>query len=380
MSQAILSPSLLPRRHRGFLAVVLGLLLALTAPGAASFAQTTADPSYETTVSWSVRPADTAQGTGRPNFAYELAPGGTVGDALIVTNRSVDPIDLGIYAADGFLTADGTLDILAGGEPSTELGSWVDIDVPELTLASGQTVEIPFTVAVPAEASPGDYAAGVVASMLVTGDDGTITERRLGSRIHLRVLGDLVPALSVTNVSVDYHGTANPIEGGAATVTYTLVNDGNTRLSPDVDVSVAGPFGWAPVTAAEEVPDLLPRSSIERTVELASVPPLALLTADVTATSTVVSPGITTDAVLPEPLVSNGSAATAAVPWTVLAILLVIAALVFWRIRAHKRAKAQHQRAIDDAVAAAKAELATAEPTDATAPVPAGSGAAPNSP
>ena len=138
-------------------------------------------------MTWSVKPADTAQGRDRPNYAYDLPPGGTVGDALYVANRSPQPITLTVYAADGFLTEDGALDILAGGVASTDLGSWVQIETAELTLDSGASAEVPFTIAVPADASPGDYAAGVVASMLVTADNGTITERRLGSRVHLRV-------------------------------------------------------------------------------------------------------------------------------------------------------------------------------------------------
>ena len=170
MSQAPLSPTSPHRRsRRALLPMLLGLALALAAPATVTHAAAAVES--ETMVSWSVRPADTAQGRDRPNFAYELNPGGTLGDALFVTNRSAEPIVLDVYAADGFLTPDGSLDILAGGEESTELGSWVDIDANQLTLASGESAEVPFSVAVPPETPPGDYAAGVVASMLVTADN-----------------------------------------------------------------------------------------------------------------------------------------------------------------------------------------------------------------
>ncbi|KSU51906.1 hypothetical protein [Microbacterium enclense] len=341
--------------------------LAAAAPSAALAA---AAPSADTTVTWSVKPADTAQGRDRPNYAYDLPPGGTVGDALYVANRSPQPITLTVYAADGFLTEDGALDILAGGVASTDLGSWVQIETAELTLDSGASAEVPFTIAVPADASPGDYAAGVVASMLVTADNGTITERRLGSRVHLRVQGDLAPALTVNDVAVDYHGTANPVEAGSATVTYTLTNTGNTRLDPNVDVALGGPFGLARVSAADDAPELLPGSSLQRTVEVASVVPLGLLAADVTATSQVVSRTLAgAEPSTLDPLVSAGSAATAAMPWTALAILAVLAAFVVWRIVAARRRKAAHARELAAAVAAARAEAAPA--TDAE-PVPAG--------
>lgn len=358
MSQAKSSPVRLLLSLVAASALLLGtpaVASATAAPSAAS--ATAAAPSADTAVTWSVKPADTAQGRDRPNYAYDLAPGGTVGDALYVANRSPQPITLSVYAADGFLTEDGSLDILAGGVASTDLGSWVSIETPELTLDSGASAEVPFTVTVPADASPGDYAAGVVASMRVTADNGTITERRLGSRVHLRVQGDLAPALTVGDVVVDYHGTASPIESGSATVTYTLTNTGNTRLDPAVDVALGGPFGLAGVTADDDAPELLPGSSLQRTVEVAGVVPLGLLAAEVTATSQVVSrtlAGAEPSAL--DPLVSEGAASTAAMPWTALAILLVLALFVAWRIVAARRRKAAHARELAAAVAAARAE------------------------
>lgn len=343
-----------PRPLRLLLSFITGLALMLGSPLAASAA---AAPSPDTTVTWSVKPADTAQGRDRPNYAYDLMPGGTVGDALYVANRSPQPITLRVYAADGFLTDDGALDILAGGVESTDLGSWVSIASPELTLDSGASAEVPFTVAVPADAAPGDYAAGIVASMLVTADNGTITERRLGSRVHLRVQGELAPALAISDVVVDYHGTANPAETGSATVGYTLTNTGNTRLDPDAEVALGGPFGWARVTAADDAPELLPGSSLERTVEVAGIVPFVLLSADVTATSQVVSRTLAgAEPSTLDPLVSQGTATTAAVPWTALAILAVIALLVAWRIVAARRRRAAHAREIAAAVAAARAD------------------------
>lgn len=361
-----------PRSLRILVSFLAGLALLLGTPVAASAA---AAPSAETTVTWSVKPADTAQGRDRPNYAYDLLPGGTVGDALYVANRSPQPITLRVYAADGFLTEDGALDILAGDAESTDLGSWVSIESSELTLDSGASAEVPFTVAVPADAAPGDYAAGIVASMLVTADNGTVTERRLGSRVHLRVQGDLAPSLAVGEVAVDYHGTANPAEAGSATVTYTLTNTGNTRLDPNVEVALGGPFGWARVTAADDAPELLPGSSLERTVEVAGVVPLVLLSADVTATSQVVSRTLAgAEPSTLDPLVSQGAAATAAVPWTALVILAVIVLLVAWRIVAARRRRAAHAREIAAAVAAARADAAgtDAAGTDADADADAG--------
>ncbi|GAA1941210.1 DUF916 domain-containing protein [Agromyces allii] len=308
----------------------------------------------DTTVSWSVRPADTLQGTGRPNFAYEALPGQSVSDAILVTNRSTTGIELDVYAADGFLTADGSLDILPKGEESEELGSWVAVGSPNISLASGETVEIPFEVAVPDDAPPGDYAAGLVASMSVDAE-GVVTERRLGSRIHLRVLGDLVPSLAVTDVSVAYTGTPVPFAPGDGSVTFTLTNTGNTRLDPDAIVTISGPFGLAPVTVrGADLSELLPGSSMEHTVQVAGVAPLGLVTAQVAAGAEAVArPG---DTEAPPAVAGVSASATGwAVPWTSLAFVLLVAGIVTWWLLARRRAKKARAKDIAAAVAAALA-------------------------
>ncbi len=91
-----------------------------------------------------------------------------------------------------------------------------------------------------------------------------------------------------------------------------------------------------------------------------------LLSADVTATSQVVSRTLAgAEPSTLDPLVSQGAAATAAVPWTALAILAVIALLVAWRVIAARRRRAAHAREIAAAVAAARAD---ADGTDAAVP------------
>jgi len=328
----------------------------LLAPAAPAAADEEPDES-STTVQWGFRPADTAQGTDRPNFAYSLPPGGSVKDAVVVTNHGDEPLALGVYAADGFLTDDGTLDLLPAGEESTALGAWITLAEPEVEIPAQESVEVPFTLSVPDDATPGDYAAGVVSSLVVVADDGVTTDRRLGSRLHLRVQGDLAPAIAVDDVRVEYDGTLNPVAPGTATVTFTLTNEGNTRVAPATSLRVAGPFGLAGTSAvAVDVPELLPGSSLERTVEVDGVWPLVRATATLTVGGEVVPlPGAVPD---PQVVVTGvtASAATWAVPWVALALLLLVVVLVVLRVRARRRARTAQARAVDAAVAAALAE------------------------
>ncbi len=316
-----------------------------------------ADVEPSQTVQWGVRPGDTAHGVDRPNFAYELAPGGSLTDSIVVSNHGDAPLTLGVYAADGYLTDDGTLDLLPAGEESTALGSWIALDSAEIEIAPQEQAEVPFTVTVPADATPGDYAAGVVSSLVVVAEDGVTTDRRLGSRVHLRVQGDLAPVLAVDDVRLTYDGTLNPFAAGTATVTFTVTNEGNARIAPTAAVRVTGPFGLGATPALDvEVPELLPGSSVERTVEVDDLWPLFREVATLTVGGEVVPlPGS-----VPDPTdVVPGVTATAvvwAVPWVALGLLVVVVLLVVRRVRARRRARASQQRAVEQAVAAALAE------------------------
>ncbi|TQJ31166.1 DUF916 domain-containing protein [Microbacterium sp. SLBN-146] len=355
-------------RPRGFrvLRWTIALALATGSISAGASVAVAAPAEDDTTVSWSARPADTAQGSGRPNFSYEALPGAMFSDAILVTNRGSSPITLEVYAADGFLTADGSLDLLARSEPSTELGSWIDLGQDSITLAGGETTEVPFEVVIPSTVQPGDYAAGVVASMSVESDSGVITERRLGSRMHLRVAGDIVPSLTVSDVRIDYQGELNPFAAGAATVTFALTNTGNARIAPGGSVDVSGLFGWGATTVSlADVPELLPGSSLERTIEVDGVLPLFFTTADVSVGGDVVQrPGAPVGDALAVTAVA-ASASTWTIPWTALAVLLVVIGLVVWLIVSRRRAKRTRQREVDEAVAAA---LAARDAADADAP------------
>ncbi len=98
----------------------------------------------------------------------------------------------------------------------------------------------------PADATPGDHPAGVVAAPARAEGDGSAVafDTRVGARLHLRVAGDLAPALALTDLRATYEPSWNPFAPGALRVEYSLANEGNVRLGADTQAGVAGLFGW----------------------------------------------------------------------------------------------------------------------------------------
>jgi hypothetical protein len=240
-----------------------------------------------------------------------------------------------IYAKDAFNTAEGGFDILAADKASTDVGGWLTLEQSTVRVPARSGLAVPFTLTVPANATPGDHAAGVVASLATTGTPGdgrnVLVDHRVGSRVYLRVPGALDPSLTIDDVVVGYQPVVNPIGSGDLDVTFTITNAGNNRLKGNQKVTISGPLGRVlDERVLEDLPELLPGTSVRRT-ERFQVPPLVRLSADVTVTP-VVGAGRPGDEA---PESTTRSASVWAIPWTFLALVAVV--IIAWRVRARMR-------------------------------------------
>ena len=341
-----------PRLLAATLAPLLAAAAALVGVPAAASAATD-------DVTWTVRTASNSLGADRTNFSYALNPGAHLDDGIVVANRGTETVELDVYAADGYTTSTGALDLRLAAEAPVGVGKWIVVPEHHVSVPAGQTVEVPFTVDIPADATPGDYAGGVVTSLTVADQCANVNvDRRLGIRTGIRVGGDLAPALAVEGLGVDWDGGLVPFLFGDATVHYSLHNTGNVSLTAGEADVVAGPFGWGEVTAApgEPAPTLLPGESWQRDVRVPAVAAMGLVWASVTATPTVTdASGSTSDL---DPV--TASAMGWAVPWPILvALLLIVAAVVFgprWLRARRRRRQAAEDARVAEAVARSLAE------------------------
>lgn len=270
--------------------------------------------------SWSVETADTRQGEGRANYAYEVDPGDVISDRLVVTNTGTDDLDLALYAADAFTTPEGVLDLRLADDPKVDSGSWIALRVESLALAPGESADVPFRITVPDDARPGDHPAGIVTSLL-TSDAGSplSLDRRLGMRVHLRVSGELAPAVEVRDATAEFTASWNPFAGGTVTVSYTLANTGDTRLTASDAVALAGPLGvGGAALSPQATAEVLPGSELAVVRTLEDVAPLGWLGGSLTVAPAAVGVGAQAlDAVTVD-------VSTATLSWTLLALLVLV--------------------------------------------------------
>lgn len=297
------------------------LAIAIAALGALIMLPAATAHAEDESVGIAIAPVDSkGRDNGRSRFTYQVDPGQEIKDYVRVSNVGTSKLKVTVFATDAYNADNGDFALLDTVEEPTGAGSWVSFSgkpTLTLTLGRGKSTTIPFTVTVPADATPGDHPAGILASATTAGD--LTVERRIANRMYVRVSGDLQPSLTVSSISGVHHGGLNPADGSAA-VTATITNNGNVALEGVVTLSATTWFGiGVGSTAREELSELLPGNTRTVSFELDGVPQVGYATVTMLLQS-----AISGDAPDPGPLpVVEREVFVLAIPWAVAAALLL---------------------------------------------------------
>jgi hypothetical protein len=276
-----------PRYRIAAAAAATGQAAAAAVPGAA--AAVPAEPAPATgNGAWSVGPANRSAAPGaRPFFAFEAPAGSTVRDVVRITNLTGAPITFEVYGADAYNTPrDAGFALRTAEETPREVGAWISLKSAKQKIPAHAAKEIPFTLKIPANATPGEHIGGIVAlntaieSVQRTGGARIGIRRAVGARVFLRVAGPLTPGLRADGLGVARTEPLVPfVRHGRGTVRYTVVNTGNQRISPTARVRATGLFGrevkrWPD----RHLPEILPGERTEITLPWNDPPSLDAVT------------------------------------------------------------------------------------------------------
>ncbi|MGF3057495.1 hypothetical protein [Microbacterium sp. YY-01] len=305
------------------------LLLHPVAAFASPVAQAEDDPMGD--ISWSIQPSSAEGPDGRDALIYTLGLGESVTDYIGVSNLGDESLTVQVYAMDAIMTADGAFSLPPAASAPTDLGSWVGFSGDGMyTIEPGTRIDIPFLLTVPENASPGDHAAGIVASVTTAaGSDNAApnmsVDRRVGVRMYLSIPGDVLPAVDVTDVAVSHQaGWSLHVP---ATIEYTVRNTGNVRVRGTATITTAAPWGSAlsdPITV--DLPDLLPGAEVTLSAEVPQVGTAGIITGAVD-----LAPQTDQGTVEGE---HHATGSVVSIPWLiVLATLALIALIVLVTVR-----------------------------------------------
>ncbi|PJJ56357.1 uncharacterized protein DUF916 [Mumia flava] len=277
---------------------------------------------------WSVTPtpADDSSPTPRSYFVLEGAPGATLTDKVRIRNFTKRALTFSIYGADGYNTTEGGFFALRGLEfPQKDVGAWVTVPVQTVKVAKKTQVDVPITIRIPDNATPGDHVGGIVA--LNGAVEGTTEadglevglKRAVAARLYLRVSGPTMPAVEVTDIELEHdRGALGWTGSSSGTVSYTVTNTGNLRLSPQSVITLSGlPSRELDAVESAGVVDLLPGQSARLNAEVEGIGPFDRVTTTVTLTTA-------------EGIGDVGETTTWVVPWVLIAVVLALLALGAW--------------------------------------------------
>lgn len=263
---------------------------------------------------------------------------------MALLNYSSVPLTLQVYARDAVETTGGGFGLLPAAATSRGVGAWITgppgdaaVQVPPETAPGkpSQTV-VPFTLQVPADAQPGDHVGGILATLQTEGKNSSgqevILDQRVGTRVFVRVSGQIVPKVTVTSVDANYGGTINPFGQGTVDVHYTVNNAGNVDLGlTGQSVTVSGLVADTHHVQLGDIQLLLPGSSVSEVAVVHGVWPQIRLHSTVTVLPVIVNgTGV-------EPVEAvSASASGWAVPWALLVVILVILIIVVYFRRRRK--------------------------------------------
>lgn len=204
---------------------------------------------------WAVFPISGDGPTRRTNFSYDLGPGDSITDDVTVANLTDKPIHFAVYSADAYNTGPtAALAVRTRRDKRTDASRWVSFpgSTPAelaITVEPKRQVNIPFTIRVPRNASPGDHSGGISALDTDTDlkKDGTVSvavENAVAVPVFVRVSGPTEPSIDVRFARVHSSPPVAVVAGGGSTsAEYAIVNDGNLRLRPVVRASIKDAFG-----------------------------------------------------------------------------------------------------------------------------------------
>jgi WxL Interacting Protein, peptidoglycan binding domain len=296
--------------------------------------ETTAEPpAPPDTPAFAVQPSGPDGPSGRDYFTYRLEPGEVFGDTVAVSNLGDAPVRFALYATDATTAEGAAFALLREEDEPIDVGTWIRLAAEEYEVPAGTRIDVPFSLTVPADASPGDHVGAIVAQPLIgsaaANEDPVNLDIRLriGARVYVRVDGPARPDLRIERLVFDHDQSLGPTSGNA-NVEYVIRNTGNLVLLPTARLRITGPFGITVSTLDErQLPELLPGAEITIAETAEDLPLFGRLDARLEVTA--------------EGVETNASTGSWAVPWLVVfALAIVGAAFLFVRWRRARAGRA----------------------------------------
>lgn len=182
----------------------------------------------------------------------EIAAGSAYKTEVIVINQGDVDVSYKVYATPYSVTGEEYKPYFSPTPGATDITQWFTFGSSGKTLKVGNDDHIPVTITVPVGTGAGSYYGTIFAETKDKGDNGVITQKRVGTVVYIRVSGNAIERGKVETWDVPW------LQKSPLSASLRLSNTGSVHYESKVDVTVSDIFGGKKF-AYERQPKVLPQ-------------------------------------------------------------------------------------------------------------------------
>ena len=202
-----------------------------------------------------------------PYFIFEQTAGGIIHGEVQVKNTSLEAGTVRLYAVDAATGDTGGVVYGLSDDPKTTVSTWVQLSVEELTMESGESQVIPFSVSVPNDTRSGQHVGAIVAEAVASQAQKSIEATQNQAAFHVEVVGRSAIAVQVDVPGevvnqIDVNGIEIGGQNSIQTMMLNLHNSGTEIEKPVGRLIVTDEFGDQVQGVRFRMDSFLPDTSI----------------------------------------------------------------------------------------------------------------------
>lgn len=186
-------------------------------------------------------------------FIHTLDPGTTQKEGVLVVNNSAAQKTILVYAVDSTPSTGGAFACEQLSQTKDDVGAWITLARSEVALEPGTNELVPFTIAVPKNASVGEHNGCIIIQEKLAKPDnksGVGLSFRTGLRVVITIPGTLERKLEIIGFVV------TPKDDGGFLLQPKVKNLGNVSIDADAQVVTRYFFGLTHITHGGQYPIL----------------------------------------------------------------------------------------------------------------------------
>lgn len=175
------------------------------------------------------------------NKQYEVKAGESVTDKLRVVNDGQVAYDFSVYARPYSVNDESYVPDFTSEAQNADAYKWINFETTSFRLEPGAFVEVPYTIRVPKNATPGGHYGVLFAETQPSADQSgqsVVRKKRVGSILYATVDGDVTLSGKSEGTSIPFFQFNAPL-----TITERVSNSGNTDFIVKTTVEAADIFG-----------------------------------------------------------------------------------------------------------------------------------------